>query len=181
MHFDPGIGWIAETSKLAEFSNMTTFTAAKNSRSLSVIVLPGTPTTELCLFFEGENHNVTAMHGTYVFNRSNYSTYGPLIRNFWVWEDLTDSLVPQFPSGVQYLPNATLGVPFTGLLLAGGPCITRTNNNSFGSNGFESPSMILTYQNSEIVHLVYSCYSNGSFSTGELLISCLCCYTSHCN
>ena len=96
----------------------------------------------------------------------------------WVWEDLTDSIMPLSTSsmsdhttglGIPYLPNATFGAPFTSSKVS-----YKAYNNSGSDQSQPLPDssslwFMFAYRHSETVHLMYSQYENGSLSKGELL------------
>ena len=81
-----------------EFPNLSNFVAAEGSRSLSVSLVPRAAPVEICIFFEGKNHTMTAMYGAELRPPSNDPS--------WIWKDLTNGTVSSDYS------NATCGPPF---------------------------------------------------------------------
>ena len=185
----PGLGWSEEGPRFTMFRNITNSTVAEGSRSLSVTILPDTSTPEFLLFFEGVNHNITALHGRKVSESSNSSNGDSGIDN-WVWEDLTDSLMPQVTNsqsdlaaglGIRNLPNATFGAPFTSGMVRSGAYTGGGSDQSPTPPNSSFLSVIFVCRNSDTVSIIYSHYANGTFFAGELLNPHFCCHSTDCS
>ena len=97
--FSSGI-WTNTTKYL----NISQFIAAPASRSISLNVVPNTANfSELILFFEDSNGNVTGLHGTH---STILPSFTPI--TLWSWEDITNDIQPPSPA-----PRVTLSSPFS--------------------------------------------------------------------
>lgn len=186
--FTPGRGWFEEGPSFTMCRNITNSTVAEGSRSLSVTILPGTSTLEFLLFFEGVNHNITALHGRKVIESPNPSN-GNGFFDKWVWEDLTDSLMPRVTNsqsdlaagfGLPHLPNATFGAPFTSGVVRSGAYTGGGSDQSPTPPNSSFISVIFVCRNSDTVSIIYSHYANGIFFAGELLNPHFCYHNTDC-
>jgi hypothetical protein len=96
--------WTNTTAYLNVYLNISQYIVAPGSRSLSLVqILNTNGSSDLFLWLENPNGNVTGLHG--VFPDNVLPGFTPSINApFWVWQDITRQIVP--------ISDTQLGTPF---------------------------------------------------------------------